>query len=373
MTRRLMARLAAVVAASTLLVAACGSGEESSDDASGTAPDAADNAATESADGSEEDTSAGDNGQAEDGSSEDDQSEDGSSGDGADSADFPRTVTDAIGTVEIPAPPARVVALDQSMLDIAFVLGLEVIGYTTFADPDGPIPEIYAEAAAELAAEAEWLGDLLSPNLEAIAGARPDLILTSVVRHETISDQLSQIAPTVMSESAGGGWKDALRLAAEATGREAVAEQAIADYEARAAALGSSIRDEFDDPTISVVRFVDVIRLYQPVSFSGVVLADAGLARPASQQDTENFISVISIEEIADADADVIVYATFDDPRVTETVTEVVAGPLWGQLTAVQAGNVHAVEDSRWMTAVGLFGANAILDDLAAIFGVEAG
>ncbi|MEM7288017.1 MAG: ABC transporter substrate-binding protein [Actinomycetota bacterium] len=284
---------------------------------------------------------------------------------------FPRTITDALGEVEIPDAPMRVVALDQSLLDVAFVLGLEVIGYTTFSDPDGPLPEIYADVAGELAPDAIWMGDLFAPNLELIAQAEPDIILTAAVRHEAIADQLSQIAPTVMSESAGAGFKDSLRLAAEATGREQVAEAALAAYEERAASIGDAIRAERGDPTISVVRFVDVIRLYQPISFSGVVLSDVGLSRPASQQNTDDFITVISPEEIQQADADVLVYATFDNEEVEAVVTEFIAGPLWGALGAVQAGEVHAVADQRWMSGVGLFGAQAILDDLETIFGLD--
>ncbi|MEM9566154.1 MAG: iron-siderophore ABC transporter substrate-binding protein [Actinomycetota bacterium] len=376
-------RLALVVILGLTLLTACGSDESESETTSPSEPsdeqtadgdgadsdDTDDRAATaDASDDASDGTDDGNGGTDEtDGETTDDDGDATEPGDAA----FPRTVEDALGPVEVPAQPLRVVALDQLLLDSAFALGLEVIGYTTFADPDGPIPEIYAEPAATLATEATWVGDLSSPNLEAIALLQPDLILTSVVRHENIAEQLSQIAPTVMSDSAGGGWKDAIRLAAEATGREAVAEQAIADYEARAAAVGEAIRTGYGDPTISVVRFVDVIRLYQPVSFSGVVLADAGLSRPASQQDTENFISIISIEEIAEADADVIVYTAFDDPRATDAAAEVVAGPLWGQLEAAKAGNVHAVDDERWMTAVGLFGANAILDDLETIFEVD--
>lgn len=340
-----------------LVAAACGSSSddtaESSDTASATAGDAA--TGTESATASEATTDDGEQ-------STDDAAEDGA---------FPRTVTDALGEVEIPEAPLRVIALDQSLLDAAFTLELEVIGYTTFADPDGPVPELYASVADDLASDAVWMGDLSTPNLELIAAAQPDLILSSAVRHASIRDQLLEIAPTVMSESAGGGWKDILTLAGEATGREEAAAAALADYEARAAAIGEAIRAERGDPTISVIRFVDVIRLYQPVSFSGVVLTDVGLARPDSQQDTENFIAIISPEELPTADADVIVYATFGDDEVEAVVAELTAGPLWTSLSAVAAGEAYPVSDEEWMSGVGLFGARAILDDLETIFGVD--
>ncbi|MEM9132024.1 MAG: ABC transporter substrate-binding protein [Actinomycetota bacterium] len=347
-----------VALVAVLLLSACGGGDdggtdEASASASDTAAAATDEAPTD--DGAADETGTGD--------------ETGTDDAAADDGAFPRTVTDALGEVEIPTAPVRVVTLDQSLLDAAFVLDLEVVGYTTFADPDGPIPELYGDAAQTT--DATWVGDLQAPNLEVIAQIQPDLILTSAVRHEAIRDQLAEIAPTVMTASAGAGWKDSIRLAGEATGKEEAAEAALTAYEERAAAVGEAIRAERGDPTVSVVRVVDVIRLYQPPSFSGVVLDDVGLSRPPSQQDSENFISVISPEEIAEADADVIVYATFDDPRAEESVTELTGGALWATLGAVQAGEVYAVEDDEWMSGVGLFGANAILDDLITIFGID--
>ncbi|MEM8620454.1 MAG: iron-siderophore ABC transporter substrate-binding protein [Actinomycetota bacterium] len=285
---------------------------------------------------------------------------------------FPRSVDDALGTVDIEAAPQTVVVLDQSLLDAAFALGLEVVGYTTFMDPDGDIDELYGDARDEYAATAEWVGDLTSPNLERIAQIDPDMILTSAVRHQDIRDELSAIAPTIMSESAGAGWKDTIRLVGEATGTEAQADAALADYEARASALGEAIEVQAGDPLVSVIRFVDVIRLYNPLSFSGTVLTDVGLSRPESQRSTDDFITIISPEEIDQADGDVLIYAVFDNAEVEEGVGQLLANPLWETLGAVQSDQVYRVADNEWMSGVGLFGAEAILRDLADIFGVDA-
>ncbi|MEZ5297030.1 MAG: iron-siderophore ABC transporter substrate-binding protein [Ilumatobacteraceae bacterium] len=198
----------------------------------------------------------------------------------------------------------------------------------------------------------------------------PDLILMTAVRHEDLYDEFSAIAPTVATESAGGGWKDNIRLIAAATGRTELGEQVLADYEARAAEVGAAVNAAADDPTISVVRFADAIRLYQPVSFSGVVLEDAGLSRPESQQDRDDFIAIISEEELGLADADVLIYTIAAHDAVEKMAGEVQERPLWQSLSAVQTGNAHPVLDDSWMSGVGVFGARLILDDLETIFGV---
>jgi iron complex transport system substrate-binding protein len=274
------------------------------------------------------------------------------------------------------------VALDMSFVDAALALGVPIVGYTLYQDPDGDLPEYFGDALDKYAADAAYLGDLLSPNLEWIAAARPDLILSSKVRHEAMYDQLSAIAPTIMSESAGSGWKDNVLLTAQAVGREDVANQVLADFEERAAAIGADIKSSAGDPVVSVARFLglDQFRLYQRASFSGVVLDDVGLARPENQNATDpaNFIREVSFENLHEAEsgADWVFYTIFgngnpDDENANTGRAAIQSSALWTSLRTVQGSTAIEVSDETWMSAVGLFGAHAILDDLARIFDVD--
>lgn len=281
--------------------------------------------------------------------------------------DPPGEVAHAMGTVDVVAEPARVVALDRSLIDAALALELPLAGYTTYDDPGGALPAYFGDSLS-YADDAEWVGDLLDPNIEAIASLDPDLILMTEVRHENLYDEFSAIAPTVATESAGGGWKDTIRLVAAVTDRTELAEQVLGDYERRAADVGAAVNEVADHPTVSVVRFVDVIRLYQPVSFSGVVLEDAGIARPESQQDRDEFIRIISEEELELADADVLIYTVAAREEVEEMADDVRSRALWTSLSAVQEDSAYPVLDDSWMSGVGVFGAHLILDDLERIF-----
>jgi iron complex transport system substrate-binding protein len=283
-----------------------------------------------------------------------------------------RVVTHAMGETAIPAQPRRVVALDQSFVDAVLTLETPVVGYTTYrAIEGGRLPDYLGPLAATYAADAVSVGELQEPSLERIAALQPDLIVSAKVRHEALYSQLSQIAPTVFSETTGAIWKDNLRLTGQALGKEPLAETRIKEYEDRAATIGTRIKEANGAtmPTISVVRFTEeaTVRLYGEESYSGVVLRDVGFPRPANQPTSDAIAVDLSQERILDLDADRIFVATYPDPSSEGPKAQFVGNPLWARLT----GTRHEVSDLTWMSAVGLQGAHSMLDDLARIFSVD--
>lgn len=275
-----------------------------------------------------------------------------------------------MGKTEIPSKPKRVVALDTSFVDATLVLQTPVVGYTDYRTINGKLPDYLGDDKTTYGSEAQSVGTLAEPNLEKIAALKPDLIISAKVRHEKLYAQLSKIAPTVMTETTGPTWKDNIRLEAKALGAEDRAEEQITAYETAAKTVGKAINEKANNPTISVVRFVDgPTRLYQNASFSGIVLKDAGLKRPKSQ-DVNGFAAEISAERIKDADAAAIFVATYADDKglSKKTADQFKANPLWKPL----APKVHEVPDITWMTAVGLQGAWSILTDLCTTFDVPA-
>src|SRR5699024_5087632 len=107
----------------------------------------------------------------------------------------------------------------------------------------------------------------------------------------------------------------------------------------------------------------DGSRLYQKESFIGVVLSDAGLARPPSQ-DVNDFATDFSAERIEAADADYIFVTATQAEEVQQKFQQ---NPLWGQLT----GEVVEVDASHWIVGTGLPTAHLVLDDLAKTFDVD--
>ncbi|MFJ1931281.1 ABC transporter substrate-binding protein [Kitasatospora sp. NPDC088160] len=298
------------------------------------------------------------------------QSGDASSASAGASAGFPRTVTHAAGTAQIKAQPKRVVVLDSGELDDVTLLGITPVGAVSpHMKTEGGFPNYLKDKIKDT----KDVGPMNEPNLELIASLKPDLILSSKVRHAKVYDQLNAIAPTVLAETTGSPWKENLALYAQALGKEDEAKKALADYEARAAKLGEAIKAKNGGtmPTASVVRFVaGPTRLYAKASYSGVVLKDVGLARPAAQDVDKNIVEV-SAEQINQADADLVFVTTADDPSKTKE-SEVQQTPVWQGLNAVKNSKVFNVPDETWMSGIGVQAADAMLGDIAKAAGVDA-
>lgn len=281
-----------------------------------------------------------------------------------------RTVEHAMGTTELSEPIKTVVALDRGLLDPAIALCLDVVGFTEIAGSDG-IPEYFGEDGKKCAADAVSVGSLSEPSIEQISSLKPDAILSAKVRHEEIYDQLDKVAPTIFTEKTGEPWKENLKLVGEAVEKKDEATSLIKEYEDRAQRIGDRVREKLGkNPTISVVRFLDEpTRLYKKDTYIGVVMSDLGFETNEAASGT-GFNEEISEEQISLIDADHIFITTYaDDEGISErTKEEFKRNPLWDRLE----GEVSEVEDGIWMSAVGLYGANAVLDDIAETFGVDA-
>lgn len=270
-----------------------------------------------------------------------------------------RVVGSAMGDVEVPASPQRVVVLDGPVLDACFALGITPVGATTGV-AGAPWPEYLGPGTEGIVN----VGDIAEPDLEAIAALQPDLIVSLQFRHEAIYDQLSGIAPTVLSPHDSEGWREGFLVFADALNRNEAAPAVVEAFEARVAELQTGLGDAIDQ-TVSVIRVLTgQVRSYQASSFSGTVLAAVGLPRPESQQGTEDTWLEQSLEQLDEVDADVL-FVTLWSGSTADDLNQLLDNPLWATLPVVQANRVYQVPDEYWMTAIGYLAAGLILNDLA--------
>ncbi|NEQ46632.1 MAG: iron-siderophore ABC transporter substrate-binding protein [Leptolyngbya sp. SIOISBB] len=206
-----------------------------------------------------------------------------------------RTIQHAMGETVVPQTPERVVLL-WSAVD-ALALGVEPVGAVL-----SPRPPITGDEAPRLSDRTEGIaavGNYAQPNLETIVELQPDLILGTTFA-ESFYPRLSQIAPTVLMDISGevAAWKEYVQTWATALGKPDEAQALIQQYEQRSAQFQQVMGDRLDTTVVSVARFLpDQIHIYQKDSLPGVVLAEAGLPRPESQQQN-NHDEIISLESL---------------------------------------------------------------------------
>ena len=272
---------------------------------------------------------------------------------------FPRTIRHATGTVQLAKKPERVLPLDSGELDSVVQLGLKPVGYLVERNhPD------YLRTILE---GLPTVGTLAEPKLETIASIRPDLMLTSKIRHEKLNAQLQTIAPTVFGDRTGVVWKQNFALHARALGREVEADATVRAYEDRIRKINAVLPNP--RPSISVVRVLDNhLRYYQRANYSGTVLNDMGFRRPDSQNVDDFALLNQSLETLGSlGDADHIV-VTFTQGENGEFSKQFLASPLWQNLGAVRRGNFFVGSDDIWMAGIGYRSAGTILDDIARYF-----
>ncbi|MEM9747642.1 MAG: ABC transporter substrate-binding protein [Actinomycetota bacterium] len=322
-------RLLALGLSAALVVAACGSDDDSADDAS----------ASESA--SESDT-----GSATDSASASEPSSDSASasGSGSASASAPaadgdtKSFTDDLGrTVEVPVDPQRIVAFNEfSHVEPLLALGAPVVGSTVQGDGEINAPT----AAAYDVSGITGIGGFAELNVEAIADLDPDLILAysngGQWFHNVEPEVLQEIAPTV-----------------------ALDENKTRDDFHRAVAELVGYTDEFEEQRIAYFDRIEEVRSQLPDGLSVVVLAgpfdgnisihsitnpnptasiptDLGLPMPPAAQAEDIYVSVSPELILEEFEADVILYEARG--------AEVVDTRLWNELPAVQAGQAYSVE-----------------------------
>jgi len=277
-----------------------------------------------------------------------------------------RDITHAMGVTDVPDNPQRIVVLTNEGTEALLAVGVTPIGAVESwkGNPWYDYIMPHMDGVTLLGAEG-------SPNLEVIATLEPDLILGSKVRQEKVYEQLSAIAPTVLTETLGAVWQDNLRVYADTVGKSAEGDAAIAAFDARATAIGEALGDQADD-TISLVRISPArTRMYLKDSFPGVVIGAVGFNRPASQ-DKDAFADDLTKERIPELAADRIFYFS-PDPNDTDAeanLADWLNDPLWLNLQAVQNDNAMRVDDGTWVAAGGVLAANILLDDVEAAYGL---
>lgn len=275
-----------------------------------------------------------------------------------------RVVQHAMGETKITGTPNRVVILTNEGTEALLALGIKPVGAVKSWQGE----PWYAHIQDKMQ-DVAVLGEETQPNLELIASLKPDLIIGNKIRQEKVYSQLSAIAPTVFSDELSGNWKTNFKLYAEAVNKTAEGEAIMADFDKRVEEAKAKLGDK-TKTQVSLVRFLNgKVRLYMKDTFAGVLFNQLGFARPAAQ-DKDEFMQVITKEQMTLADGDVLFYwvSDYEDKDAAAYKEEWVNDPLWKNLNVVKNNQVFQVNEVIWNTSGGIFAANMLLDDIVKHF-----
>ena len=253
------------------------------------------------------------------------------------------TVTDVRGEVEIPADPQRIVDLSGNS-DILSILGYKVIGT---ANSDAYDYTKFPSYLEETLSGAEILGYSMQDTMdvEAVMNLKPDLIVISTVQ-EKMYDALSEIAPTVMIQLEALNWKDDVRALGKVFDKEDVANEWIANYEAKAKEAGDKIKAEYGEDTtyLSFLASGGQFFIFDGAGFGDVLYNDMGLAKPEGMpEQTDISLPVVTYEGLASIKADYIfLIATAED------LAQLESNAIWNSLPAVKEGHVVVLDSSPY-------------------------
>jgi len=280
------------------------------------------------------------------------------------------TVEHQFGSTEVPAEHDRVVVTFTALMDSAIAVGVvPVASPQSFAG----FPDYLPIDGADVASLGDSDSDL---DIEVIGEQDPDLILVNVERDAAIGDTqyeaLSAIAPTIPIITGEQDPRGVAEQVAVALDRVDEMEQVAADYDAHAEEVKAALAGIPDAQlTVSQVRLrPDHVRMMMEDTNAGIAMADLGLvfAEPLPGATLDGGYYETSLELLPEAIGEtVFVYST--DEGVLENVKTL---PVWQLLPAVQNERVFDVDFEAWMRGQGYLALTAVVDEIAAAYGVTA-
>ena len=240
------------------------------------------------------------------------------------------TVTDDAGReVTVDAEPMRIVSLAPANTEIVAELGLldRLVGVTTFCDYP---PEV---------ADIEKIGDFITPNLEAIAAAEPDLVLATTGVQAEVITQLEELGAVVVAIDPQT--LDALFVSIETvgdvTGTPEEAATLVASMQATLDGIADSVADK--EP---VTCFIEIAQDPLFTAGPGTLLDDLIAAAGGLNVVTQEGYVGYSVEQLVTDDPEVYMatLGSMSDPAELDSR----AG--YDALTAVAEGRVYVLDDN---------------------------
>lgn len=272
---------------------------------------------------------------------------------------YPATIKHVKGEYTLEQKPERIAVLDVQYIDQLVALNERPAGSVKAAGATADFPDYLTDRLSNV----KVLGTYQEPNLEAILAMNPDFIICTEV-HEAIYDRLSKIAPTVMLLR-NEDWRDTLVTFGKIMGKEQEAQQVVKAYKEKTAKLTASLAAKLNGQSVALIRpRDDMIRVHSAGHRTGAILYDdLGLIAPKQVAEAEDTAYHISLEALADVEADH--YFLLSDDMFKGLVQQFQSTTTWKSLEPVKNERVYTVDTTMWIGYYGPMAINLIVDQVA--------
>lgn len=266
--------------------------------------------------------------------------------------DSTRVYKSEFGDIQLPENIERIVSVDfytpAALLDI----GVTPVGVVNsyFTDTEGiAIPLNYGDAIRD--SDAQSIGEYYELNLEAIAKAKPDVVIATqdfLPLDSELRPEIEKIAPIITFNARDGeAWRTRSVELAKILDREDELAPLEAKYNERRDEIKTKYADLLANNTFTVfVPDETTWGTYSDKHWATPVLRDLGAKFREQKPDEVNpdgFPEWFSYEELSRLDnADIITYLTSSTPGAFEKLSE---NTLWQNLPAVKNGMVFEYID----------------------------
>jgi iron complex transport system substrate-binding protein len=258
---------------------------------------------------------------------------------------FPLTLTTAKGKVTIPHQPLRIVSLSATATEDLYAVGAgkQVVAVDSYSTYPAEAPRTSLSG--------------FTPNIEAIAGYQPDLVLAADDTHNLV-EQLAKLQIPVLIEPPAAdlnGVYAQIKQIAQATGHSSQATSVVSGIQQKVKAIVQGA----PPPAKPLKVYHELDQTYYSATtrtFIGQMYKLLGLQNIADRAPGSNDYPQLSAEYIISSNPDLIVLA--DTVCCGQTMATVAARPGWSAISAVKTRSVVPVDDSiasQWGPRIVLF------------------
>ena len=289
---------------------------------------------------------------------------------------YPLTLSSPYGESVIPQRPARVATVGANAVDTELLLAMGGVPVTTNGLGYNKAPWLVEAAAGriELVFETESWDQY---PYEAIAAAKPDVIVAFGYDLTNSFAKLSEIAPVVTSDKPWTGyfsnpWQDNIRILGKALDLGSAAEKVVADYDAYVADTRKA-HPEFEGKSLSYTVWFGTQRGLSYQSLPGSTIADVFTSIGFTQTQQAGSFSetqTVSPELMGSIDADVLIVAGSENSTTLapDTLPGLTDSAVFQGLEAWKSGRTVITEKKSpagWaMSTAGPMGTRVALDIL---------